>query len=720
MLWKKKINLYLLLISLSVFGVYLYTFPRENGLVDSGLIAAAAVGLGIHLPTGFPSYLIIANLFSRIPLIDKTTSLYLLSIVSSCLTLVIVYRLIINLTKSGSKTFINLTAFIATISLAFSYQFWSTAINIETFPLTNLFIVLQLFMLTKIRGDIIKNNYRINKKTKQLILTFSTVFGFSLGLSPIIVFILAPILTFVFIFRKTIINNFKLFISSLLISFVVFVIVYSYLPIRAFSNPYLNFGDPTNLRSILNVITGRGFINQTSASNSNEVIGLTLNIQVLRESAAHYLTMLLNQFNPLILIFFVFGLRSLMKYKPIFVMLLSVFIFSSTAGIFYISGNQENWWLTGYIIIAIVAGLGLSKFFNNKKISNKIKKFPSFATAALILISFAPLLFWFPKLNRSQNMITSEYIKGLYYDVDKNAVIIGGGNIFEGQTAYAKIVKKYRDDIFPLIGNFYYDFSWYRNNIFNSQNIITSYKQKALISSTPKDNQEPIIYQLLIDNPGKEFYIDKSYVDAYLPSVLTNCINICTLGKYNLIPNGMLYKITASTNVAAFNQLNLIKSIRSLKNTSDYFYLELLANNQLTQISNLIQAQIYQGNQSGNTMYFQLPASWIVVKNNGTYIIKNNKSNFVIEITPYLSKMDYNPQVFILQDNTAYGKLINKGLALIPQTKYAYVKIWNDNGIRKDEFYLFYNTNILKIIVWPSDSGNMSYFDSIISSLKFR
>src|SRR5260221_145302 len=54
-------------VGIAILCVYRFTSSPNIGWVDSGVIATAAATLGIANPPGFPTYMLIAHMFSLIP-----------------------------------------------------------------------------------------------------------------------------------------------------------------------------------------------------------------------------------------------------------------------------------------------------------------------------------------------------------------------------------------------------------------------------------------------------------------------------------------------------------------------------------------------------------------------------------------------------------------------------------------------------------------------------
>lgn len=807
-----KLNIYVLILAILSLLVYFLTYPREIGFIDSGLMGGAAVSLGIPLPTGFPSYLIIAHLFSMVPFFDVTSSLYFLSILSSVANVVVVFFLIKKITLKYRTKAGDLPPFIAAVSLAFSYQFWSSAINIETFALTQLCLALILFLVFWLREKFILNNFVLDKKTKRVILALSLLLGFSAGLSATIITVIPGLITWVIFFRKAVLKNFKLFLASITLSLSTFILIYSYLPLRATTYPYLNFGIPDNLGDIIRLITGSGFVSKTSISNGYiEVLGFTSNFQIISQSFNHYLNMLIYQYNPLFLPVIVLGVLKLYQRKSIFYILISIFIADSFMGIFYITGNQENWLTISWIILSIFLGVGINYIFHyildNKNYKKPILKYYFFIQIFIILLSLLPIFYWFPKLNRSEYSLTSSYIKNLYSDIDKDSVIIGGENFFESQTAYAKEALGLRKDVLPIAGNLFYDFKWYRENIVKNSGIKVSGETEELAQTIDRTKQTRLILRLIKENSGKNFYITNFYLKGYMRDMANlECpAGYCTVEGYAFIPHGLVYKVV-SENRPLLKSDSLILSLNSEK-IEKPFYLELLNQNQYEFIlydrllANEINGDYYlfQKKYADAEVYYKyaqtyetkenpdidyklgivylntgkndlakkyllraqkiLPDNQVIqelldklgisknntgistVQNDNNYkakmgvgllfptafrisldsdskLILTGKDGFTIEIkkSPYNANTTNQAQ-FLNTQAISYGLLINQGRAEIPNFSNAWVKLWDDNGVKKNQFFLFSGNYVIDILVFPSDSLLMREFDKIFGSI---
>ncbi|OGY50327.1 MAG: hypothetical protein A3J65_00055 [Candidatus Buchananbacteria bacterium RIFCSPHIGHO2_02_FULL_45_11b] len=152
------------LIFFLVMAVYLFTLAPNIVMEDSGEYVSAAYTLGIAHPSGYPLWVILAKLFTFIPLGSLAWRINLMSAVFGALTAVLLYFVSRKLVKS------RLVAFCASLLLAFSPTFWSQSVLAEVYTLNSFFAALLILILL---------GWRENKKNSYL-LWFALFYGLGL------------------------------------------------------------------------------------------------------------------------------------------------------------------------------------------------------------------------------------------------------------------------------------------------------------------------------------------------------------------------------------------------------------------------------------------------------------------------------------------------------------------------------------------------------------
>jgi len=416
---RRMVKVFLLLI---VFLVYLLTLPSDIGLGDSGTLAAAAVNWGIPHPPGFPSWILISHWFSYMPWGSLAQKLAMVSVLASVATVGLVMEM---------------AGIVPALILAFSYGFWSQAVNVETYALTNLVIVLVMRGIGEIGGGI-----------RGVIL--GVVMGIGVGLNPIVVGVI-PSLIFNFKFLKI----FQFIVPALSVA----VAIYSYLPLRAFQNPFLNWSDPSSLERFFKHLTGGGL----SMVSSTAVNGFTGSFYWLINSFGRFIYVFFAETLGVGMILAIIGGYFMFKCdrKKFWYWVILVCTNVILAGI-YVSGNRDSWYVTGMIGGMMLMG------GNTPWPPLKLRGGDRIRSGAILvgwLLPFIFLMVWGPRMwDRARSNYVGTYINDLYKDLPEGAILIGGGETFNSLTLYAHEAIKKRSDITPVDFTIYYGQEWYRKN----------------------------------------------------------------------------------------------------------------------------------------------------------------------------------------------------------------------------------------------------------------
>jgi len=133
--------------ALFVGALALYVATLAPGVLaaDSGELQTVAAQLGVAHPPGFPLYVLLAHLFTRLPVGSPAYAVNLLSAVFAALTVVVVYRT--GLLLTGRQ----LAALMGALALGTATTFWSQATTANVRSLTALFAALFIYALVSFR-----------------------------------------------------------------------------------------------------------------------------------------------------------------------------------------------------------------------------------------------------------------------------------------------------------------------------------------------------------------------------------------------------------------------------------------------------------------------------------------------------------------------------------------------------------------------------------------
>lgn len=278
----RRRNIIALAVALAALALYIKTLAPTVTLVDSGELITACYKLDIGHPPGFPLFVLIGWLFSRLPFGNVAVRLNFMSAFFAALTAAVLFLLAVKIdyTKKapppGKKKpkqkpqqtppqpawIASVAAAVAALSFAASRTFWQYATIAEVYTLNAFLMAIIIFFLW---GEFSEKRLWIASFT----------FGLGLGVHIVsTVFLVPPILYWLWANREKGINLPVTIRCAVAIT--LGFCVYLYLPIRASQTPLLNWGNPDTLQRFYWHITGKQYsvnLVSTSAERATERLG---------------------------------------------------------------------------------------------------------------------------------------------------------------------------------------------------------------------------------------------------------------------------------------------------------------------------------------------------------------------------------------------------------------------------------------------------------------
>ena len=100
-------------------------------------------------------------------------------------------------------------------------------------------------------------------------------------------------------------------------------------------------------------------------------------------------------------------------------------------------------------------------------------------------------------------------------------------------------------------------------------------------------------------------------------------------------------------------------------------------------------------------------------------MVTADDSIFTIEISPK-ERSGRSADEFLKTETQTYGELVNEGPAKFSNVEEVYARLWQTEGVKRFEFFLFKETVVLQVLVGPVDSANMAEFDQIMTTLDVK
>src|SRR5256885_1465349 len=433
---------------LATLLLYSWTLAPTVTLTDSGELIVVAQGLGVAHPPGFPLWVILAHLASRVPLgniaVRINFSSALFAALASATLALVVAELMITIPyllrqkkksapqkkKREDPRFADLLiwapALGAGLLMAFSRTLWSYATIAEVYTLNTLLILIVLFLMLRWRRYVLVDRPRTGSAITihdKWLYGAALVFGLALGVHHVTVGLILPALG-ILVYRTEGLRFFtgRRLVYAALISIGALVAVYAYLPFAASRSPVINWGNPRSLQEIWWHITGRQYR-----------VFLSFRPTMIGTQFVEFCRMLLREFGPawlpLSLVVAFVGFRSAFRQdRTSFWFLLFIIIADVAYGINWGDPHSEDkdaYYLPTFISIAIAAGFGIRWLIQlNASKAMALQRTCWIAAMAVVLTSATAFVANWPFNNRKHYFIADDYIENLFSTIAPDGLLL--------------------------------------------------------------------------------------------------------------------------------------------------------------------------------------------------------------------------------------------------------------------------------------------------------
>src|SRR5215210_5493881 len=227
------------------FSLYLWTlaptvlYYERPDLLDAAMLQSHVYALGITQPSGYPTYTMLAHLFTYLPFGDPAYRANLASAVFGATAVFILFFAGLRLTGRPWAGAIGALAFAA------GNTFWSQALIAEVYTLNAVFVFLVLLVWRDTRED-------------RYLLAAAFLMGLSLTNHLTSGLLLPTAALFVFVVDRRKLLDRRLVLKGAGL-FVLGLAPYLYLPVRASMEPPVVEADPSNIAKFWELVAGREF-----------------------------------------------------------------------------------------------------------------------------------------------------------------------------------------------------------------------------------------------------------------------------------------------------------------------------------------------------------------------------------------------------------------------------------------------------------------------------
>ncbi len=423
----RKEFLYAFACSAAAFIVYLMTLmPGIGGWGDSARFGFFGRTLGASYPTGYPLYIIINNVFSRIPVGSLAFRANLMSAFFAAATL---FALFLIIKKIGG---VNFTAAVSSLLFGFSRVFWSQSVIAEVYTLNCFLVAMVILMLT-----VWRQSGRINY-------LWLALFLFSLGLgNHLTTVLLIPAVLFIALDtdHKALINGKTPGIFAGMLAFG--ILLYAYVFIRSMNTgAYLEMR-VSSLGDFIRMFTGGHFKSQMFSFTARQLISQRLPAFIVLLSGQFTITGYILGLAGMCLL-----LRDRLKYAIFLALTALAYIFYALN---YNIPDIDSYYIPAFLVFAIFAGAGMNglnavSFIRKNRMIRRVVK------GTFILLPVLVMLSNYTAIDQSKNVSMDGFTNAILDEVEENSVIITSEYNYTQYYLYKLIgERKRRDDGMSLL-----------------------------------------------------------------------------------------------------------------------------------------------------------------------------------------------------------------------------------------------------------------------------
>ncbi len=430
--------------------VYLITLAPSLDFIDAGELAAVAHTFGIAHPTGYPLFTLLAGIWSWLPIGDGIFRLNVFAAVCAAVGAGFFVDAIWNVLglgpvkkPSGKKAVPAagadqarlIAAVIGGLAIAFSRTYWRTALSVEVYALHMLMLALLLWSVARLLLAMQVPELRQSVSRRAMLLALFLGLSFANHMSTI--FLLPALLVLLIVLlRKKLLDSRGLLASAG--AFAAGLLPYLYLPLRAASDPALNWGNPETWERFVWHISGKQY-SVWMFSSADAWKKQFANISSMLPADVQYLALAAALVGAVIMF---------RKHVLAGTMLLLLFATCIVWASGYDIHDIDSYLLLAVVIIGVWTAIGAAAVsqWAGRTLSMKAAQ-----SALLGLLFVFPLAINAGVVSQRGNHLVEDYTKNMFASLEKDALVISyQWDYWVSASLYYHAAENFRTDVVVL------------------------------------------------------------------------------------------------------------------------------------------------------------------------------------------------------------------------------------------------------------------------------
>ncbi len=472
---KIKMDIFLVLSFIIPFAIYMATLAPSVTFFDSGEFLTASASLGSAHSPGYPLFLMYAKLFTWLPLGNIAFRINVATAVSSSLACMVVYVLTLFLLKKEellddaqfNRITVKCAGLAAAISFGVTPRLWLQSNHDKPYPLLAFISAIIFYLLLQWQ-----EKYREGEEQPSYIYVCTFLAGLAMAVHQTIVLLLPAWFLMIVLTDWRMIKRIKELVLATAFALLGFA-VHLYLPLRALSNPLLNWGDTKTVEQFLWHFLRKGYPSEPPVRGAE-----LLWAQIKAFSIAHEFTWLgaaltllgltyLWKRNKTILIAYIVAI--------LVFLLVIVGYFNTPMEVIFLT---EEFFTPLYLLTAVMIGIGLFDLLGYAIRTTSLPKRlgnPIYCVVGLMFFCLPSALCAVNYFENDQhnNYIAFDYASNSLRSLPQNAIMFTWGDSGAFPLWYLQGIERMREDV-DLPHTPHLVFNWYLDSlprIFKNSNL---------------------------------------------------------------------------------------------------------------------------------------------------------------------------------------------------------------------------------------------------------